>query len=494
MKLSELFRKAELNYPPQYGEIEINQIVTDSRRVRKGCLFLCIKGTQTDGHGYVDDAIKAGAAVIVAEQVRDVCEGGAAAYIVLENTRKAAALLYNALHGKPTDRLKIIGVTGTNGKTSVCYLLDAILREAGYRCGLIGTVECRDPDGKPITLKSQDKTSSMTTPDPEELYAMLEELAEAGADYVVMEVTSHALALEKVAPICFDTAVFTNLTQDHLDFHQTVEAYYQAKKQLFRQCRRAVICTDNPYGVRLQDETNVPTATCSKTAGDYTAAHSVSLGKNGSSFLLNTKTGSYPMRLRAVGSFMIENALVAASVAMEYGISPTVIAKVLERTKGAPGRMEVLSTADTEPTVIIDYAHTPDALEKLLRSARTLRGEKGRVILLFGCGGDRDRSKRKEMGAIATELADEVYLTSDNSRGEDPMQILRDILKGMNKEKIFSVIPDRRKAIEEAVLSAKSEDILLLAGKGHETYEITADGKHSFDEREIVAEALKKRR
>lgn len=494
MRLAELFGRAELSFPPELGDMEITKIVTDSRQVVKGCLFLCIRGLHTDGYGYADDAIKAGAGVIVAERVRDACVGGAAAWIMLENTRKAAALLYNAWYGNPCERLKVIGVTGTNGKTSVCFLLAELLESAGYRCGLLGTVCCRSADGRELALPNPNALANMTTPDPEQLYAMLAEMVKDGVDYVLMEVTSHALALCKVEAIFFDVAVFTNLTQDHLDFHGDMEAYFDAKKQLFERCRRAFVNADDEFGGRLLQELSCPALTCSVRDGDYCALDVESQGLQGSRYRMRTPRGDFALQVGIPGSFSVMNSLMAAAVALECGVAPDVIRRVFQETAGVEGRMERLRLVPFPKfSVLIDYAHTPDALEKLLKSVHGFRRRGERIVLLFGCGGDRDRSKRKEMAIIASRLADHVIITSDNSRGEDPDGIIADILRGMDREKSQTVIRDRRTAIETAVLCAEEGDILILAGKGHEKYEIGVGGRVPFDEREIVKEAYRKR-
>ena len=493
MKVSELFGRAGLRYPPETGEIEIEQIVTDSRRVTPGSLFLCIEGLRTDGHRYIDDAIQAGAAVIAAEHVRDACVGGAAAYIMLQNTRKASALLYNALYGNPSEKIKIIGVTGTNGKTSVCTLLAELFEAAGYRCGILGTVFCRSADGVVLSPQNSDSLANMTTPDPENLYPMLAKMAEDGVEYVFMEVTSHALALCKTDAIRFDMGVFTNLTQDHLDFHGDMESYFQAKQKLFSMCRRAVIHADDPYGARLLQTISCPAVTCSAGEGDYCALEVRARGANGSSYRMKTPAGSVSLQVSIPGSFSVTNSLLAGAVALEYGISPTVLQSVFANTNGVCGRMERVSSGQSGPTVLIDYAHTPDALEKLLKSVHGFRRAGERILLVFGCGGDRDRGKRKEMAHIASRLADTVIITADNSRTEDPEQIFSDILKGMDKEKAYAVIPNRKEAIERAVTEARPGDLVILAGKGHERYEIDAEGRHPFDERRIVKDALKKR-
>jgi len=490
MKLSELFLGASLPYPPEYGDVEIESIVSDSRRVTEGSLFLCLKGLHSDGHEHEDEAIRRGARVIVAERVRDACVGGAAVRIVLENTRKAAALLYSSFYGNPAKHMKIVGVTGTNGKTSVASLLCEVLRTAGVRCALLGTVSAEDAKGRTLAY-----ATGMTTPDPEILYPLLRKMAESGAEALVMEVSSHALALHKVDAIRFEMGVFTNLSQDHLDFHGSMEEYFSAKKRLFSLCRRACVCIDSSAGRELCEYLKTiacPFVTCSvKPFGDYCALEERERGFDGVDFVLRTPVGEFALSSALCGKFALVNSLMAAALAWEIGISPDAVALALKSTKGVRGRMELAVTPNTAaPSVLIDYAHTPDALEGLLLGARELRRKGGRVILVFGCGGERDRGKRREMATIATRLADLVIVTSDNSRGEDPDIIFGDILRGIDKEKPYLVLRDRRDAIREAILGARPCDLVVLAGKGHETYEIDAEGKHPFDEREIVREAL----
>lgn len=492
MKVSELFGRAELPYPPALGDLELTNIVTDSRKATDGSLFLCIEGQSADGHGHWEEAIRAGARMIVTERVRDTCVGGAAAQIVLENTRKASALLYHAWYGRPCDRLKIIGVTGTNGKTSVATLLSELLTEGGHPCGLIGTVCAKTAGGRVLSA-----ASGMTTPAPEALYAMLAEMAAEGDEFVVMEVSSHALEQYRVDAISFEAALFTNLSRDHLDFHGTLSHYFEQKKRLFSLCRRAFVCVDDAAGRELArelTERKLPVLTCSVRDGDFFAHEIVSRGLEGSRFGVRTPRGELALSTGALGDVSVINSLMAAAVALEYGVSEACIARVLSAWRGVVGRMETVPSArPDDPRVLIDYAHTPDALEKLLRGVRGMRGERERIVLVFGCGGDRDRGKRKEMARIASRLSDEVIITSDNSRTESPTQIFEDILRGIDKEKPYRLIPDRREAILRAVTEARDGDWILLAGKGHETYEICADGRHEFDERAIAREAFRLR-
>ncbi len=496
MKVSELFGRAGLSFPPELGEIHITNIVTDSRRVTDGSLFLCLKGEQQDGHRFMREATERGAKVIVAEQVREQCVGGAAATIpriVFENTRQVAALLYNVWCGEPTKELRFIGVTGTNGKTSVTSLLCKIFNAAGKPCGLVGTVGIFAPSGESYEFE-KDPTANMTTPDPGVLYPALAWLREQGAEYVVMEVSSHALAQGRVAAIDFHTAVFTNLTRDHLDYHKTMEAYYQAKRRLFSMCQKAVLVRDSATAERLAGEISCPKFTVSLTEGDFCPKNVESLGLDGTKLTLQTPGGSYPLLIGGVGEFSLINGLTAAAVAWQEEIPMAVIGKILAADGGVKGRLEPVFLSPSCPfRVFIDYAHTPDALEKLIKTLLPYRQDGGRLLLLFGCGGDRDRSKRAQMGRIASAYADEVIVTSDNCRTEAPEAILGEILKGMEKEKPHTVLVDRRDAIAYGVNRAGQGDILVLAGKGHETYEIQGNRRLPFDEREILREAWSRR-
>ena len=486
MRFKELFVRVGLDCPENLGDKTVSGIITDSRKVIKDCIFVCIRGSEYDGHDHIEDAIKAGAAVIVAEQVRDVCVGGAAA-IYVENTRRTASLLYNVWYGDPVADLKIIGVTGTNGKTSVTQMLRQIFERAGYACGSLGTIGYFSVSGKKLL------DADMTTPDPETLYWALSQMKKDGAEYVFMEVSSHSLVQCRTDAIIFDTAVFTNLTEDHLDFHKDMEAYYKAKEKIFTQCRRAIVNVDDAAGRRIfRSFEHLDIKSCSCIEGDFCALFQRSNGSSGSEYAIKTANGIYRVYLPLAGEFQIMNSLQAAAVALVHGIPIAVVRSALESMSGICGRMESLRVHERQNfDIFIDYAHTPDALEKLLRSVRNFKRSRGRVILLFGCGGERETEKRRIMGQIASRLSDMVIVTSDNSRGESTEKIISDILKGIDKEKEYTVIKDRREAIEQAVrVYARSGDVLVLAGKGHERYQIDASGKHSFDEREIVKEAF----
>ncbi len=483
MLLSKLFFDAGIACPEEYSNIEISGVVTDSRKAYGGCIFVCVAGHNNDGHDYIDEAIKHGAVVIVAEQVRDGCVGGAA-ILKIDNTRLVAARLYNAWYKKPSDRLKIVGITGTNGKTSVSYMLESIFMEAGVPCAVIGTLGCRING-----IETELCRTGLTTPDSSELYPFLAHLADEGIAYVFMEVSSHSLALSRVEGIEFEYGVFTNLTRDHLDFHGNMESYFEAKARLFEHCRGKIINVDDSWGAllcrRYKDGIS-----CSKRHGD-SVAFLPKCDIDGIEYTLCFENESHRIKSPVLGDFAVTNSLLAATLALDAKIASKDVIGGLSRFFGVEGRMERIYT-ERGFDVIIDYAHTPDALERLLTSLHGLRREGTRIILTFGCGGERDRGKRKQMANIASRLADFVIVTSDNPRGESPDGIIRDVMKGIDKEKPYAKIESREAAINYAVEIAREGDLLVFAGKGHEKYQITAEGKRYFNEREILRSALEK--
>jgi UDP-N-acetylmuramoyl-L-alanyl-D-glutamate--2,6-diaminopimelate ligase len=491
MTFYELMSRAGLECPRELWEREVSGIVTDSRKATKDCIFVCLRGNRYDGHDHIEQAIEAGAAVIVAEKVRGIREGGAALTFV-NNTRLCASLLYNEWFFRPTDDLIIIGITGTNGKTSVTNMLNAIFSDAGYPCATVGTLGIYSR-GKRLD-SGELSVSNMTTPDPETLYGALAQMKSDGVRYVFMEVSSHALVQCRTDAIKFDCAVFTNLSEEHLDLHGDMESYYKAKEKLFLQSRRAVVNIDDPAGWRLFHSLQIDAdykKSCSTTAGDFCALLSDTSKVR---YLLKTDEPKCAISLpNFSGSFQVMNSLEAAAVAQIYGIPLESVASSFYKMEGVKGRMErVVAHKKQNIDIFIDYAHTPDALERLLLSARAQKLDgNAKILLLFGCGGERDRGKRRIMGQIASRLADFVVITSDNSRGEDPNGIISDILSGIDKEKPYAVIPDRRSAIEKAIREYTNPgDLLLLAGKGHECYEIDREGVRAFDERCVVREAL----
>ena len=494
MTFYELMSRAGLECPRELCDREVSGIVTDSRKATKDCIFVCLRGSRYDGHDHIGQAIEAGAAVIVAEKVRGVREGGAALTFV-NNTRLCASLLYNEWYGRPSDDLTMIGVTGTNGKTSVTNMLNAVFSGAGYPCATIGTLGIysrgKRMDGGELSV------SNMTTPDPERLYSALAQMRRDGVRYVFMEVSSHALVQCRTDAIVFDCAVFTNLSEEHLDLHGDMESYYGAKEKLFLQSRRAVVNIDDAAGWRLFRSLRMSAdlkKSCSAQIGDFCALFDSRACARELRYRVLEDECEYEISLpNLCGEFQVMNSLEAVAVARMYGISPESISCSLASMSGVKGRMErVVAHKDQKIDIFIDYAHTPDALERLLLSAKALkRDAKSKIVLLFGCGGERDRGKRRIMGQIASRLADLVLVTSDNSRGEDPSEIIREILSGIDKEKPYAVIPDRKEAIGRAIREYTDEgDLLLLAGKGHECYEIDLGGVRAFDEREIVRDAL----
>ncbi len=478
MRLGELFASAGLNCPAEYRELEYTGVVTDSRKVTEGSIFIAVRGHNNDGHDYIKEAIKNGASVIVAEQVRDECVGGAA-IIIVENTACAAARLYNEHYRQPCKDIKIIAVTGTNGKTSVCFMLESIFITAGYKCATLGTLGCRVL-GEDCSLCQ----TGLTTPPAGELYPLLAHLRKIGITHLFMEVSSHALATGRVSGVEFECGVFTNLSRDHLDFHKDMEEYFLTKASLFEHCKRKFVYADGEYAKRLSAMYGGIFA-CSRERGDATAKN-IQATLDGCRYTLEYKNSEYNISLGALGDFSVSNSLCAAAVALELGISPDAVALGLSRFSGVSGRMEKIELDGAPFCVIIDFAHTPDALESLLMSVRRMHTGRGRIITLFGCGGERDRGKRRQMGAIASRLGDLTVITSDNCRGESRAQIMSEILKGIDKEKPYKVIEERESAIEYAMELLGKGDILLLCGKGHERYIEDESGRHSFDEREIV--------
>ncbi len=498
MQIGELFGRVGLaaQIPDDLREREVFDIVTDSRKVKQNSIFICLVGTRYDGHSHIEDAIEAGAEVIVAERVHSACVGGAA-IVKVDSTRRIAALLYNVWHGSPAEKLRIVGVTGTNGKSSTVSMLYDIFEYAGYRCGAVGTLGILSTGRRTIYGSGE---GSMTTPPPQYLYTALAEMVRDGAEYVFMEVSSHALAQSRVDAIKFDTAVFTNLSEDHLDFHHSFENYFAAKEKLFYLARKAVINIDNIYGKRLYESLNSLgtkelLVSTSKEEGDVTALDAGTRREAGieySEYRLKYRDTSHEVLLPLLGDFQVENSLSAAAVALTHGIDIKTICEAFRSLHGICGRFERIKAHKKQDfEIFIDYAHTPDALERLLKSARELLRDRGRLIVLFGCGGEREREKRRAMGRIATRLADFTVVTSDNPRSEDKNEIIGDILCGIDKEKAYKVIEDRRDAICFAAGEyASVGDILMLAGKGHERYVCDECGTHAFDEREIVCEAL----
>ena len=474
MKLQELLKGVAVKSSTAAEDMEIKEVRYDSRAVQPGDLFVAIRGYATDGHQYIGKALEQGAAAIVCEEA----PAGAPA-VVVENARRALAEIAANRFGHPADSMVMLGVTGTNGKTTTTYLVKHMLEDAGHKVGLIGTNQ--------NLIGDEVVETERTTPESYELHALFARMRDAGCTHVIMEVSSHSLVLDRVHGIHFAVGAFTNLTQDHLDFHKTMEEYRRAKALLFTISDKGVINLDDPAAGAMLADAKCPclTFSCEKDAADLTAKN-LKLHADGVEFVAATKGDLARVKLPIPGHFSAENALTALGIVLQLGMPLADAAKSLATATGVKGRVEVVPT-DTDYTVLIDYAHSPDGVENVLRAVRGFA--RGRVVALFGCGGDRDRTKRPKMGKIAADLADFCIVTSDNPRTEDPKTIIDDILEGMKGTKTpMQVIVDRPEAIHWALAHAKKDDIIVLMGKGHETYQEVNHVKHHMDEREIVAD------
>lgn len=478
MLASELFGKQWLN---QYDDIDITGIAYDSRNVSEGNVFVCIKGFETDGHKFAQMAEKNGAAVIVAEDKIDV---NVPVWYV-DNSRVAIAEAACRYYGNPSDKFKLIGITGTNGKTTITYLVRSILEEAGICTGIIGTNQNIIGDKVLVT-----QSTTPTTPNALELQQLFAEMVASDAECVVMEVSSHALELERVHGCHFDVGVFTNLTQDHLDFHKTMENYLKAKAKLFDISDKGVVNFDDEAGKKIAKSAKCDILTVGMDSDSKLFVKNINISARGTDFDMEYEGRVYPMHIAIPGKFSVYNAICAAGAAIQLGIDIETIQRGLSKASGVMGRVEVVPT-DTDYTVIIDYAHTPDGLENIVNTVKEFA--KGRVITLFGCGGDRDNTKRSIMGEIAGRLSDYSIITSDNPRTENPDEIVAQIEEGMKKtDGEYKVIVDRREAIGYALDFAKKDDVIILAGKGQETYQIIGKEKYDFDERVEVYKHLNK--
>ena len=480
-------------------DVELSGITDDSREVAQGSLFVAVKGQQVDGHAFVVQVCRQqiGGVVVQApfQAPSRVRKEGGPAWIEVKDSRKALGRLASRFFQNPSQSLRMVGVTGTNGKTTVAHVSQAILERGGYRTGLMGTV------GYHVGPEYQ--AASHTTPGAIPLQAFLHRMVDAGMDTAVLEVSSHALALDRVEGCEFDTVVFTNLTQDHLDFHETMESYYHAKLRLFQEFvvsasktgpKRAIINIDDAWGVRLQAETPVPVWTYSLRRRADIYATNVTLSMDETRFTVHTPRGSSDIHSALVGEHNVSNLLASIGVGLAQGMSLDDVRQGILGFRTVPGRFERVE-AGQDFSVIVDYAHTEDALAQLLAAARQLRRERERIITVFGCGGDRDPGKRPNMGRVAAQRSDVVFLTSDNPRTEDPGAILRDIEQGVlglsaSERGASSVIPDRRAAIRAALLEARPGDVVLIAGKGHEDYQIIGNTRHRFDDRVVARELL----
>ena len=478
MLLSKLTRLLKEHKTKNFQDVDITGMSYNSQLTKKGDIFLCIRGEMSDGHKYAQDAVDKGAAAIFCEEELNInCP-----QIIVKDTKRTMAAIAAAFYNEPSKELNLIGVTGTNGKTTVTHLIQKILEENNEKCALIGTL------GYKLSSTDKYKDAKHTTPQPPELQRDLRLMADSGIKNVVMEVSSHSLEQNRVGFCCFNGAVFTNLTQDHLDYHITMKNYFKAKAILFENLKKgdfAIINADDEYagdfisvipeGVRIY-KYGV------KNNADI-KAENIDFSVDGAKLTVSFNSKSREITLHLNGMFSVYNALAAFAAAIAMGIDDNVIIKALENTKSVAGRFEIVSK---RPLVIVDYAHTPDGLENVLKAARELTPKTSNLICLFGCGGDRDTTKRPKMGKIADNLADKVVVTSDNPRSEDPQLIISDIMAGIktvDTQRIF-VEPDRREAIKFLKAISNPEDVIVIAGKGHEDYQILKNETIHFDDRE----------
>lgn len=460
------------------GQTEIESVAYDSRKVKPGALFFCISGFKADGHNYARAAVDAGAVALVVTRRLDI----PVPQVLVDDDRRAMALISREFYGRPDEKLRMVGITGTNGKTTTTYMIKSVLESAGKKTGLIGTIV--------NMIGHQTLPTDRTTPESPDLFALLRRMADEGCEAVVMEVSSHSLELRRVEGITFDVAVFTNLTQDHIDFHVTFENYLRAKKKLFCHAKSAAVNVDDASAGRIMEGIEgIEWLTYGIKEEADVYARNIEITPRGVTYDLCTRQGMLPLSLKIPGIFSVYNSLSAASACILLGVGPEVIKTGLEAMPSVAGRFEVLDTSNRPFTIILDYAHTPDSLENTLLTVREFA--RARVITVFGCGGDRDKGKRPIMGEIAGKLSSYVVITSDNPRTEDPMKIIGEIEAGIKKTDCeYVCIENRREAIRYAIHNAQSDDIIVLAGKGHETYQEINGVKYPFDEKVVVAELL----
>ncbi len=478
MRLKELLEGLSILSATADLELEIPDVSYDSRQVRPGGLFVAMTGFAVDGHDFIGKALEAGAAAVLCQKAPE----GDVPYVQVADSRRALAVVGANFFGHPAKAMTMVGVTGTNGKTSSTYLLKAILEQAaGAKVGLIGTNQ--------NMIGAEALPTERTTPESFEVQRLFARMRDAGCTHVVMEVSSHALALDRVYGVRYAVGVFTNLTQDHLDFHGTMEDYCAAKALLFRNCDTGVINADDPWTPRLMADAACETLTYAETAEADLRAEDAVLEADHVAFTAVTRDRRVPVRVNIPGKFMVYNTLDVLGAALALGVSLEDSAGVLARVPHVKGRVEVVPTPGRDYTVLIDYAHSPDGLVNVLSSVRGFA--KGRTVAVFGCGGDRDRTKRPKMGAAAAQNADFLVVTTDNPRTEDPEAIIADILPGLEGcGTPYVVVVNRIEAIHWAMDHAEKGDVIVLCGKGHETYQEIHHVKHHMDEREIVADYL----
>ncbi len=477
MKLKDILNGLHIISATADMDMEISGVSYDSRTTQKGDLFVAISGVAADGHSFIAGAAQKGAACAICEHPID----DDIAYVVVEDSRKALAVIGDNWFDHPSREMTMVGITGTNGKTTSTYLIKNILeKKAGAKVGLVGTIQNMIGDKVIHTER--------TTPESFELHKLFREMSDAGCSHVVMEVSSHALSLNRVYGIHFAIGVFTNLTQDHLDFHKSMENYCDAKALLFQNCDLAIYNNDDAWCDRLLQNCSCRRFSYAINNQADLMAKNVALFDDHVAYHAEADTEWAEISVGIPGGFTVYNTLDALATCWNLGVSLQDCADAMAHGHGVKGRMEVVPTPGKDYTILIDYAHTPDALENVLRSAKGFA--KGRTVALFGCGGDRDRTKRPQMGEIAARMADFCVVTTDNPRTEDPQAIIDDILAGMTGYDDYAIVINRIEAIHYAMDNAQSGDVIVLAGKGHEDYQEINHVKHHLDEREVVADYL----
>jgi len=470
-----------LEYKMRGDECEVTGISYDSRKVKPGDLFVAILGHKTDGHKFAQQAMENGAAAaLVQHWIPDLN----LPQILVENTRCALGLVSANFFANPSEKIRVLGITGTNGKTTCTYLVKSILEAAGYKVGIIGTIQ--------TVIGDKVFESNRTTPEASDLQRILAAMVDEGLHFAVMEVSSHALELERTVGVKFSGALFTNLSQDHLDYHSSIDEYFRAKVKLFNKvCGPSIINLDDEWAVHLKALCSEPIVTYGINSKADLRAEKIKLEKSGVSYILKGRGHEIPIKLRLTGYFNVYNSLGAAALCQSQGITMGKIQEGLKMLPGVPGRFEKVDNK-SGLHVIVDYAHTPDGLENILHTARELLDD-GRLIVVFGAGGDRDKSKRPLMGSVVARLSDIIIITSDNPRTEDPLTICEEIKQGVQQVGSgiqYSIIVDRREAIRQAISMAKPNDLVIIAGKGHENYQEFAQGRIHFDDVEEVKMAI----
>ncbi len=479
MKIKDVLRGVEcLSHSSFSDDIEITGVACDSKAVKQGYLFIAVTGTNADGHKFINEALERGAVAVVAE--KETTLPNEIVYVLVRDSRTALAKIAGQFYGRPSENLACVGITGTNGKTTISYLIDSIISAAGHKAGLIGTINYRT--GKRVI------PATNTTPGPIELCNLMNEMVRNGEDYLVMEVSSHSLDQRRVDGVVFHAAIFTNLTGDHLDYHKTLEEYFDAKAKLFEGLADnsyGVINFDDEWGKKLLKRCKGKAVTYgTRLVADFLASD-IDLSLNGTKFVINAPGGKIEIKSKLIGMHNVYNITASAAAGISLGFSPDAVKRGIEKLTAVPGRLEAIDCGQPFK-IFVDYAHTDDAIYNVLTALKPLIRK--RVIIVFGCGGDRDRTKRPRMGRVASKLADFAIVTSDNPRSEDPQAIADEIVAGI-ESKNYKVILDRASAIKEALSVAREGDCVLIAGKGHEPYQFLKDAVIAFDDREIARKA-----